>query len=532
MHNNGKGVREYMKQQKFIFGILALLLMASVVHAAAAYGVSVHPDSKLFSASEPLTGYIEIANHSTVSSHDTRIVLQLVPRDAQGPFNAVMEEVLLVGLVDGSSKQPFRFTLAPSESVPGGPYTLYTYVYANGQQEVGIPFTFFTPVKQDVFLTSDTLPTFRFDQIVLNRALNQFGPTIAAESPIQLSLSASSESTDLQSVTIRVRTCAWSDLDCLDEQPFVSEQTQTITLSSTQKAPPIVFSWTAPSIPGAYAVRIEAFDGDKLLRLDRSRFVVAGENGKIQGFYATQPLLLENQLVEFHADVTSFADRISGLPDGKLIFTLSSDDQSLLSQEKSIVIHSINEPTASAQLSFIPTKDYEQATACMELYNGDSLLDQECLHFRSTDYAKRYELLRQFPLSFTFDESNRHLYISYSASSGSTGSFTNTLTDPEFQPVVFQTKADQLVVDLATPAEYYTQKVVDLSTGAFATRRWYVSDATIINGSTPVVPTPADPNGILLYIGLIVAIAFVVVLVLGGLSIYRRIVKKPRKGGK
>lgn len=511
--------------------LLVLLFLAGFVFSQAAYTVLIHPSSKLFSSTEPLTGYIQIANHSPVASHDTRLILQLVPRDAKGPYNAVMEEIIPIGLVNASSSQQFPFTLSPSESVPSGPYTLYTYVYAYGLEEIGTPFIFLTPIKEDVFLKGDQNALFQFDRILLNNAPNQFGPTVAPGSSIQLSLSTRHFAPASKTISIRVRSCPWSDLDCLDESSFLTDETKTVTLSSESPTQTVSFSWTAPTIPGAYAVRIEALDGDQLIRLDRSRFVVSGENGKIQGFYSTQPFLLENQLVEFHARVTSFADQTSGLSAGRLRFTLSANGVSLLSEEKPITISSINDPIVTEKLSFTPSKNEEQATACMELFNGDQLLDQECIHFRSADFTAQNQLLEKFPLSLTLDRLENQLTIQYAGINAP--NYSVTVTDPAFQEVEFKiTGNNQYVAILARPADYYTQKVVDLSNGTFASRRYYVSDANIINEPVPVVPNQQPLLDAIGPYGAVLALVIIVVLLVGGIAFYRRIIKTPQRGRK
>ena len=290
-----------MKNNLFLLSILLIILSLSFsvfadenadYFAASPFhkgDVSFTLPSASYHAGDLISTNITVSNLEEYPLVDAYLVAEIetgqehvYPSQLSDANNVFYEEIIRGISLEGGEKKNVPFEYKLPEDLQSGQYTLAVYFTGQKALLVGIPAIFASP-KVASFAVQGT-GNFPAANIIRTKTVfaNATGPIGAGVSPgslVDAQVSISGLPAEGDEFSLNVTICSWDDTSCGANAFFGS---RVYKIGPNQKDALINVSFTAPSKPDAYAIRLELSDSSRTMSLYRSRIVVTGEAAKIR----------------------------------------------------------------------------------------------------------------------------------------------------------------------------------------------------------------------------------------------------------
>jgi hypothetical protein len=353
-----------------------------------------------YSAGSSLDTSFRITNSEPFSLADASLIVEIIqgciepiyPSQMSDCDNVVYEQVISdINLVPNSVKD-VNFSYVLPNDLSSGIYRVEAFLRTQRTPIVGMAQIFIPGKSKSFSLTGSG--NFPFAKIMRTKTEvnGQPGPigvgVNLVDSPT-MNLFVSSNKT--ASVRIKITTCDWQDSICPNPM-FVQESTSSLIVGENK----IPITLKVPQSPGAYALRLEVIEGERLVSLYRSRMVVMGATARVRQLYTDKHFYSDEDL-----NVTVL---VGGSPDhytyptinnANLEVTIKSlNDGEIYSD--SVVIPELSKDNFFVKKSFILGVKGEMSKfeVCAKLTSSDLVVyDNYCYVVDST----------------RFDQSNKHL---------------------------------------------------------------------------------------------------------------------------
>lgn len=283
-----------MKTKTAIATMLALFLVFSTASALPNNFIKgdllLQIDKREYNAGETMQLSLTVTNLDPTPIAGASIVLEFVqgdqrfePSQASDSDNIFSEQKIPeISLRTGETKKiPFYFALPPD--LADGNYRVDAYFKTDLTYIVGIPHIFLSP-KSEKFTVKGTgdYPNLKIvrtktafnDTVGPVGAPTEPGSTIKGKVFIQNTGKQKSENAKLI-----VSICEWDDIACKTFDQIKETKIETIE-AGTEKE--INVELTAPSIPSAYAIKIEIIEENRIVSFYRNRSIVSGGTAKVR----------------------------------------------------------------------------------------------------------------------------------------------------------------------------------------------------------------------------------------------------------
>jgi LPXTG-motif cell wall-anchored protein len=249
--------------------------------------VDLRLDKEAYSAGDLLFANITVSNMEDYPLVDAYLVVEMVsgsehiyPSQNSDNNNVFYEEIIPRINLDSKTQTSVSFSYRIPDDLKSGDYLLEAYLKTPRTPVTGIPFIFISPKGVNFKVEGNgNFPSARISRTrtVFAGGTGPIGSGVNPNSIVNGSVHVlGAAGRDLM---LNITVCSWDDTSCDANGLYWNKEYQ---IKSDLVEETVLVSFNAPEKPDAYAIRLELFEGERLLSLYRSRIIVMGETAKIR----------------------------------------------------------------------------------------------------------------------------------------------------------------------------------------------------------------------------------------------------------
>ncbi|MFA5763679.1 MAG: hypothetical protein WC915_02615 [archaeon] len=400
---------------KKIILVLSLLICISFVFSSSVQDtlwegyVNVEINKEIFNEDENISGSIIISNSEYMPAFGQTIVLQLNQGQYDYPSqfandNVIDELTLKDNWILPRTKKKIEFSFKPHAS---GQYHIDTYVWTMKSMLVGADSIFLSP----------TITKINIDGINKNKdiTIDRLNTVFEGENgpvgfPVEPGKEFSGnivinnkENTNVENLKLKLSICDWSC--ALNKEEPIKEIN--IPIVNANSKTNIDVSLIAPEIPSAYEIKMDLFDGNRVLSQYKNRVIVIGGTAKIRKIYLNNVKgnLVLTSILSGSPDHFNFPD----FENFVLELNIYKDNAQIEQKENEFDLIKSGEIIDST--FEINSKDF--TSLCLIIKKDNKIFEKECLEVPLLEAQQEYDIL--FPsivdVKWNYLESDKLLTI-------------------------------------------------------------------------------------------------------------------------
>lgn len=370
--------------------LLLLAVLAPNAGAEALYSgyLEISLDAGPFNAGGEVSGKFIVTNSEAISFNDGKIIAEIVsgnrnslgyPSQLSDAGVIISEKAFDAPLLSGQNKE-IPFSISLPENLSSGTYTLDAYYRTGRTPIIGIAHIFISPVSAEFELAgSGDGPTINIvrTKTVFNGVAGPVGPPTEPGSTIAGKVFLlNPSSSDAQGIEVFAGLCPWDDTACAS---FISQDSKQLSVPAGGEAD-VGISLKVPSLPGAYAIRIEARKDGKMLALYRNRAIVTGGTARIRKFDISAPELNAGQQATLKLLLGSSPDHYTfpSFDSFSLNAWVEAGGKKIFEKTEQVASMPFEEVERGFSFSFAPAQDYKTFTVCSSVTKNSVEFDKYC----------------------------------------------------------------------------------------------------------------------------------------------------------
>jgi hypothetical protein len=351
--------------------------------------VEINLEKDTFKAGESLKGYFRAGNSDSAGFYDSEIIAEIAsgpkgsisyPSQLSDKGNIFLEKKFPISLLPNQEKKvPFEIPLP--KDIKEGTYTILAYFKTKRSPITGIPHIFLNPVEKEFKVQG----TGSFPYATITRTKTEFngdtgpiGTWVKPEQNIEGKIFIKNLSNQkLQNLVLWTGLCDWDDTAC---EKFLTETKTSLELEPNEEKQANL-TLKAPTMPGAYAIRIELMDKDgRTISLYRNRAIVEGPTAKIKkmAFYGDE--LKPNKPVKIYALIGSSPDHYTkpDFYDFNVSIWIEKDGKKIFVGKQQIPVLKFSEIEKEINANFTPDLAYQKFMVCSAIEKDNTIYDRYC----------------------------------------------------------------------------------------------------------------------------------------------------------